>query len=96
MPQQEKRERLVQRHGNWNRIDSILHASPAPKGNASREIVSRASTAAVNNANLAYVAPIFGDNWQSAEGDHMVSLGDDVQDVVWTPQGRSQIVSSES
>ena len=31
-----------------------------------------------------------------AEGDHMVSLGDDVQDVVWTPQGRSQIVSSES
>ena len=31
-----------------------------------------------------------------AQGDHMVSLGDDVQDVVWTPQGRSQIVSSES
>ena len=31
-----------------------------------------------------------------AEGHHMVSLGDDVQDVVWTPQGRSQIVSSES
>ena len=22
-----------------------------------------------------------------AEGDHMVSLGDDVQDVVWTPRG---------
>ena len=22
-----------------------------------------------------------------AEGDHMVSLGDDVQDVVWTPKG---------
>ena len=96
MPQQEKRERLVQRHGNWNRIDSILHASPAPKGNASREIVSRASTAAVNHANLVYVARMFGDNWQFAEGDHMVSLGDDVQDVVWTPRGAMQIVSSES
>ena len=31
-----------------------------------------------------------------AEGDHMVSLGDDVQDVVWTPRGAMQIVSSES
>ena len=50
-------------------------------------ITSRASTAAFNNANLAYVAQIFGDNRQFAEGDHMVSLGDDVQDVVWTPRG---------
>ena len=79
MQQQEKRERLVQRHGNWNRIDSILHASPAPKGNASREIVSRASTAPVNHANLVYVARMFGDNWHFAKSDHTLQLGQAVR-----------------
>jgi len=85
--QQGKRERLVQRHGNWNRIDSILHACPTPKGNASREIVSHTSTAAFNNANLAYVAQMFVDDRQFPEGDHMVSLDDDLQDVSWRPRG---------
>ena len=79
MQQQEKRERLAQRHSNWNRIDSILYACPTPKGNASREIVSRASTAPVNHANLVYVARMFGDNWHLAKSDHTLQLGQAVR-----------------
>ena len=79
MPQQEKRDRLAQRHSNWNRIDSILHASPTPKGKTRRAIVSRASTAPVNHANLVYVARISGDNWHVAKSDHTLQLGEAVR-----------------